>query len=401
MRTKCGGVFSDWKKLLPRYTPEELPHREPQLQALRGLFQEFLRRPREAHQMVVQLLGPSGSGKTCTVNRFGRWLQEAAGERGLALRYVHVNCKLEAKSSFTLYKILLERAAPGVRSSGRPPWELLRPLVDHLRAEGVYLLVALDDVDYLIRRQKRVEPEGGVVYDLTRLNEMYHGEGEHVVGAIFIARDTGFRGLLDPSERSSLGSLAVRLDGYDALQIRDILEARAGEAFVCGVVEEGVISYVAELAAADRHRPGDCRYALDLLLAAGLTAEAQGACSVDLEHVRLAVSETYPGVRWEDLQALGANRVAVLKGAVQALIFEGSPHVSLRCVYDFYRALCEEEGLRPLSYTRVRELAGDLHDGGFMDLQGGGGVGVSGVSLSDMTRILQGLEGRENPTNVG
>ena len=72
-----------------------------------------------------------------------------------------------------------------------------------------------------------------------------------------------------------------------------------------------------------------------------------------------------------------------------------------RCVYDFYRALCEEEGLRPLSYTRVRELAGDLHDGGFMDLQGGGGVGVSGVSLSDMTRILQGLEGRENPTNVG
>ena len=190
-------------------------------------------------------------------------------------------------------------------------------------------------------------------------------------------------------------------DGYDALQIRDILEVRVGEAFVCGAVEEGVIGYVAELAAADRHRPGDCRYALDLLLAAGFTAEAQGACSINLEHVRSAVSETYPGVRWEDLCALGTHSVAVLEGVVQALILEKSPYVSLRCVYDFYSALCGEGSLRPLSYTRVRELAGDLHDGGFMDLQGGGGVGVSGVSLGEMARILRGLEGRRDPAGDG
>ena len=346
--------------------------------------------------MVVQLLGPPGSGKTCTVERFGRWLQEAARDKGLTLRYIHVNCKLTG-SIHGLYSALLSGVVPGVRSRGRPPWELLTLLVDNLRGESAYLLAALDDVDYLIKKQKRVEPEGGVVYDLTRLNEMNHGVREPVAGVILVARDATFRGLLDPAERSSLGSVVVRLDGYDALQIRDILEARARAAFVWGAVEEGVLGYVSDLAAVDRHRPGDCRYALDLLLAAGLAAEAEDAGSVTLDHVRAAVGEAYSGVRGEDIWALGDHSVAILKGAVQALTFEGSPYVSMRCVYDFYNALCGEESVRPLGYTRVRELIGDLHDGGLMDLHGGGGVGISGVSLSDMTRILQGLEGRKKP----
>jgi cell division control protein 6 len=232
-------VFCDREKLFPRYIPGALPHREPQMRVLQDLFMEFLRRPGEAYQRVVQLLGPIGAGKTCTANRFCLQYQREAEEKGISLKYVHVNCKLEARSSFTLYRTLLETAAPEVASRGQSPGEMLRLLVDHLRSEGMYLLLVLDDVDYLIRRQKGEEPEGGVVYDLTRLNEMHLGEPGNVVGVIFIARDEGFRDLLDPSEVSSLGSVVVRLSGYDAGQLWDILAARVEEAFRPGAVEEG------------------------------------------------------------------------------------------------------------------------------------------------------------------
>jgi len=360
------------------------------------LFEDFLERLGETYQRVVQLLGPIGSGKTCTANRFGLQYQRAALEKGIPLKYVHVNCKLEARSSFTLYKTLLERAAPEVASRGQSPGEMLRLLVDYLRGEGRYLLLALDDVDYLIRRQKEEEPEGGVVYDLTRLNELNLGEHQNVVGVIFIARDAGFRDLLDPSERSTLGNVVVRLRGYDAGQLRDILEARAEEAFRPDAVEEGIVGYVADLAADKRHQPGDCRFALDLLLTAGLIADADHAYSVNLEHVRMAVGETYWGMSSEDLLALDEHSMSVLKGAIQALRFEKTPYVDLKTVHEFYIISCETQDIKPLSYSRVRELAMDLHHGGFIDFQKERGVGIAGASLEDLSRILSNLERRRD-----
>ena len=94
-------VFSDREKLRPRHIPGDLPHRERQTRVLQDLFEGFLERPGGTYQWVVQLLGPIGSGKTCTANRFGLQYQRAAQERGIPLRCVHVNCKLEARSSFT------------------------------------------------------------------------------------------------------------------------------------------------------------------------------------------------------------------------------------------------------------------------------------------------------------
>ena len=387
-------VFSDREKLRPRHIPGTLPHREHQTKALRNLFHGFLERPGGTYQQVAQLLGPIGSGKTSTANRFGLQYQRAAQEKGIPLRYIHVNCKLEARSSFTLYRTLLERAAPEAASRGQSPGEMLRLLVDTLRREGRYLLLALDDVDHLIRRQKAEEPEGGVVYDLTRLNEIHLGEHQNVAGVIFIAQDESFRDLLDPSERSSLGCVAVRLRGYDAGQLRDILTARAEEAFTPGAVDEEVIGYVADLAAGESRHPGDCRFALDLLLSAGLTADAEHSLSVNLEHVRRAVGETIWGMSGEDLLALDEHSVSVLKGAIQALSFEGAPYVNLRTVHQFYSVACETRGLRPLSYSRVRELALGLHRGGLIDYRKNRGLGVAGASLEDLSRILGSLEER-------
>ncbi|MBS7613935.1 hypothetical protein KEJ48_06835, partial [Candidatus Bathyarchaeota archaeon] len=59
------GRFSRGRgSLSPRYIPAFLPHRQNYLGMLRNLFSDFLERPKEIYQKVVQLYGPTGSGKS-------------------------------------------------------------------------------------------------------------------------------------------------------------------------------------------------------------------------------------------------------------------------------------------------------------------------------------------------
>ncbi len=392
MSTRVRSVFKDREKLFPSHIPERLPHRERQIRLLNTLFEDFLIKPGRTYQRIVQLYGPVGSGKTCTAWRFGLRYQQMCLEKGVDMRYVHINCKLEAKSRFVLYQTILSKAAPEVSTRGHSPEEMLSLMVSFLRESDRYLLLSLDDVDYLIKRIKEEDREGGVVYDLTRLNELYPGEFSNIVGVIFIARDPGYRELLEPSERSTLGNIVIRLPRYDARQLRDILEARVEEAFKPGAVDEEIIEYVAEIAARKREEPGDCRFALDVLLAAGYIADSEWSDRVTLEHVRRALSETFWGISTDDLMTLDRHGIAVLMGAVQALQAEKTPYVSIKTLYEFYRMVCENQGLKPQSYSSVKGIVRDLSYRGIIDYVEGKGVGIIGATLEDLSRLLTSLE---------
>jgi cell division control protein 6 len=385
-------IFVDRDKLFPKHIPEVLHHREYHMNMLFSLFQDFLIRPDRIYQRVIQMLGPVGSGKTSTVKWFGRQLQREAEENDTALNYVHINCKLEATTRYALYQRILKEVAEEGSLRGHSPEEMLRLTIDHLWRRREYLLLALDDVDYLIRRSKAEEPEGGVVYDLTRLNEMHLGEYQQVLGVILIARDKGFRDLLDPSERSTLSSVVIRLPGYDAKQLRDILKARVKEAFKPDAIRGEIINYVADLSAGKKHNPGDCRFALDILLSAGLIADSQGSKYITLDHVRRAVAETFWGLSTEDLINLDDQSILVLTGAVQALNHEGAPYVSMAGVYEFYRAVCDTQGIKALSYNGVKEIIKDLDLMEALEYQRGRGVSIAGASLKDLSRVLSTLK---------
>ena len=210
------------------------------MQMLHDLFEDFLKKPGQTYQRVVQVLGPIGSGKSCTVYRFGADFEKEATACKIPLKVVQVSCKMGVDSRFALYQTILMKLAPEIVTRGLSENEMLRQIVNHLRDKEEYLLLTLDDVDYLIRTSKEKKEEGGVVFDLTRLNEMFLGEFQQVVGVIFIARDASFKKLLDPSERSTLGSVVIRLPEYNAEQLRDILRERVGGAFRLGAVEDAV-----------------------------------------------------------------------------------------------------------------------------------------------------------------
>jgi len=180
-----------------------------------------------------------------------------------------VNCKVGVDSVYALYQAIMQKVSPESMGRGYSPSEMLRQTMLHLRRAGEYMLLVVDDVDYLVRTLKEKRGEGGVIFDLTRLNEMFLGEEQRVAGVIFIAKDAAFRELLDPSEVSSLGSLIIRLPPYTSAQLAEILADRVREAFRPGAVSDEVIEFVADLTAGKQYNPGDCRFALDILLAAG------------------------------------------------------------------------------------------------------------------------------------
>lgn len=380
-------VFKRKGSLSPRYVPAQLPHRQTHLNMLRNLFSDFLERPKESYERVVQVYGPTGSGKSCTVMRFGMDFEAEAKARGIRLKFIHVNSKLGVDSTYALYQTILQKISPESLGRGYSPSEMLRQIILHLRRSGEYLLLAVDDVDYLIRVLRERRGESGVVFDLTRLNEMFPGEPQQVVGVIFIAKDASFRKLLDPAEASTLGSVIIRMLGYTSEQLAEILMGRVEEAFRPGAVSWDVVEFTADLAAGKSYNPGDCRFALDILLTAGLIADSQWSDRVTLDHVRMAASEWFDGISTEDLAALDTHETLILLAAARALDALKKPYVSIKEVYEYYMVECEGRKLKPASYDKVKEHVQNLHCMGLLN-RAPKGVCIVGASVKDLSRVL-------------
>jgi cell division control protein 6 len=85
-------VFKDETKLDINYVPYTLPHRESELRLLTEFFSFALQSPGKMTQRVM-ITGDVGTGKTALSQRFGASITHEATEKGINLRYVHVNCR--------------------------------------------------------------------------------------------------------------------------------------------------------------------------------------------------------------------------------------------------------------------------------------------------------------------
>jgi cell division control protein 6 len=291
---------------------------------------------------------------------------------------------MEAGSRFILYKNLLEKVAPEIVTRGLSPEEMLRQLLKYLDRENRYLLLILDEIDYVVRKSKE-KREGSVIYDLTRLNEMYPGEFQRVVGTIFISRDTLYHKLLGESERSTLGRTYINMPPYSPSELKDIINQRM-DAFKLGAISEEIVDYVSEITAARLN--GDCRFALDVLLYAGLIADAEGSKIVRPEYVRRIVRESYPGIRSEDLLALDRHEILVLIGVVRGLKTSDRSLIPIREAWINYQVECEDKLIKPMSLDKVREYIKDLDMRGIIDYKPKKGIAVSGATTEDLDRVL-------------
>jgi cell division control protein 6 len=373
-------IFRDKSKLSPRYVPEELPHRQAQIQQIVHAFSDAPKDPDKFPLTVLQVIGAAGIGKTSTVVRSSKILEELFAKSRLTLKTAYVNLKLQGGNKFAIYRYLLERIAPELPAQGLSAEEMLRYLLQYLRQNSQYALIIMDEIDYLVKTSK----DTGIIYDLTRLNEYEPDKPCNIKGVIFIARSMEFYSKLDQAELSTLGRVPMEFYPYIIQQVSDILEDRAAQAFNPKAIGSDVIDKVSSITTSAEVN-GDVRYALDLLLYAGNLAESQGTGRVMLDDIRKVHSQMHPSITTEEIEQLSKNHLVSLLALVRALKSKKKPYVELKDVRLYASELGEQLGMKKID---IEDYLDDLKARKLVDIKSLKAIGLHGASLAELEPIL-------------
>ena len=373
-------IFRDKSKLSPRYVPEDLPHRQTQIQQLVNAFSDATKDPDKFPLTILQVVGSAGIGKTSTALRASKILEDVFAESRLSLKTAYINLKLQGGNKFAVYRLLLERIAPELPAQGLSAEEMLRYLLQYLRQNRQYAFIIMDEIDYLIETNK----ETGIIYDLTRLNEYEPNKPCNIKGVVFIARSMEFYGKLDPAELSTLGRIPMEFYPYTLIQISDILEDRSAQAFTPNAIGSDIIDKVASITKSAEVN-SDVRYALDLLLYAGNLAESQGTGRVMLDHIRKVHGQMHPSITTEEIEQLSKSHLVILMALVRALKSKKKPYVELKDVRLHALELAEQLGMKKIDTENYLE---DLSVRRLVDIKSLKAIGLHGASLQELEPVL-------------
>ena len=381
-------IFRDKSKLSPRYVPSELPHREKQIEQIDHIFRSSYSSPSKFPLAVLQIVGPAGIGKTSTVLKFSKLLADKFLHNRLTLKIAYVNLKLQGGNKYAIYRFVLERVAPELPSQGLSAEEMLRYMLRYLYENNIYLLIILDEIDYLIKISK----DTGIIYDLTRLNEFDPDAPCNVKGVIFIARSTDFYHKLDQAELSTLGRVPMEFPIYSIKEVSDILVNRCSEAFIANAIGSNVIDEVAKFTVSPANN-SDIRYALDLLLYAGNLAEVQGTGRVTLDHIRKVHGQIHSSINTEEIEELSKSQIFTLMAVVRALRAKKKQYVELKEIRIRAQELSEEFKLKKLD---VEDYLNDLETRKIIEIRSLKEIGMHITSLNELEPILQKRIKRDN-----
>jgi len=340
-------VFKDEGKLDINYVPPRLPHRKNQLELLRQFFRFKVESPGKMSQRVL-IAGRIGTGKTVLSQRFGSIITRDAQQQNVNLHYVHVNCREYKGSFFMILQRVILRFYPKFPKRGYSAEELLQALMQMLDEKNAYVILALDELEALIRSEGS-DP----LYSLTRIQEERLREARRL-SLIGILREIEALDMLDPSTRSTLQRNIVHLKEYSKLQLGDILNDRVTWAFKEGSVPSQTLGIAAKAAALEG---GDARYAIELLWRAGKYADTERAQEVLPEHVRRAASSVYPVVRKDTITTLGLHEKMFLLGIARRFKLTDAAHISIGEAEEAYAVVCEEYGEKKRQHTQLWKYA--------------------------------------------
>jgi len=364
-------LFKDEGKLFPDHVPTNLVHRDSQLKALGRIFRVMLESPGAAAQKAT-LVGDVGVGKTAVAKRFGSTMEALAKERGVNLRYVHVNCYKD-RTLFLVVKKVAQQILPSIPDRGFSAQELFQTLWRILEEENIYLLLALDEIDFLI---SVAGEKDAPLYYLSRVADEYLNRPQRL-NLILVTRNLEFVSGLDRSVQSTLLHNVVRFDKYSVEQLYDIIRLRAYDAMREGVVSEEVLSMIADVSSPR----GDARYALELLWRAGKYADAEGAMKVMPEHVRKAQLDVsqFP---MQTVVDLPLHERLFLLSVAKVLKRSRAAYVTMGDVESTYRVLCESQGVEPRKHTQFWEYLQNLRNLGILYTK------ISGAGFRGKTTLI-------------
>ena len=340
-------LFVNKKVIQASHTPENIPHRDEQIEQVAGILAPSLRMEKPSNLFVY---GKTGSGKTLSIKYVMNQLLEAAKKKDTNLNIYYLNCKLKRVAD-TEYRIIAQLArlfGKEVPPTGLPTDEIYKLFIDSIDKEKKLLILILDEIDQLV---KKAGDE--ILYNLTRLNTELKNTEISIVG---ISNDLVFTENLDPRIKSSLSEEEIVFPPYNALQLQDILRERAKRAFREGVISEGVIEKCAAYAAREH---GDARRALELLRVAGELAERKNENKIKIKHIDDA-EEKIERDRILDIAKTQPKQIQATMLSILNVAEKNENHIFSGDVYRLYREYCLRCGLKPLTQRRVSDIIAEL-----------------------------------------
>ena len=344
-----GNIFKNKRVLQTNYTPETIPHRSQQVEAVASILAPALKGERASNLFVY---GKTGTGKTLCVQYVAKEILKRVNDSGQNhLQVVFVNCKLK-KVADTEYRILAEiisALGEHVPATGLPTDAVYSKFIEIIERKKQLILIVLDEIDQAVKKIS-----DGFLYTLTRLNSELHNAQISLVG---ISNSLTFMDNLDPRVRSSLGEEELIFSPYNALQLQDILRERASEAFTEGVLDEGVFAKCAAFAAREH---GDARRALDLLRVAGELAERESSKKLTMEFIDRANQKIERDKMLDIIENEPRQHQLVLYSILNLNEGEKVDSVFTGNVYNRYQEFCQKTKSEILTQRRVSDIIAEF-----------------------------------------
>lgn len=329
------------------YIPDELPHRQEQVDQIASVLVTALRGDRPSNIMIF---GKTGTGKTAAMKYLGKELKRADTELG-NVEFIYMNCEVVDTQYGVLQNIgnqIILDFEERIPFTGWSTEKVYNSLMSKIDEENKVFIVVLDEIDKLFYKSG-----DDVLYHLSKMNEdLIHSK----LSLVGISNDLKFTEFMDQRVRSRLGEEKMVFPPYNAEQLQDILSQRALLAFEDDVIDEGVIPFCAALSAQEM---GDARRALDLLRIAADIAERNNDETIMEAHVKKAKNKIELDAIAEAVKTLPTQSKLVL----MAIIMndeDNNKRMTTGDVYSTYKYLVDIVGMSQLTQRRITDLISEL-----------------------------------------
>ena len=325
-------IYKNEEVLSPEFLPDFLPHRETQIQQLASNLNPATKGRKPQNTFIF---GPPGIGKTCVTRFVFRELEKFSGD---SVKTIFINTWDYNTAPGLLTKIVLELGYPLPRR-GLSKDEIVEKLIELLRKRKKPLIIGLDEVDQLIKK------DDSALYDLLRINQYT----ETPLGLVMISNYSDIFSKVEPRIKSSLDVEELGFKGYSIEEMKDILNERCKEAFRPGVIQEGVVLLCANHAV---NMGGDVRIGLECLRKAANICEKEGGDKILVDHIKKILKDVKPvkiQIMQDRLEGIDKNIVELLKEMGEVVFtefekeynkrFEPLSHMSLKKHIDHLKSI--------------------------------------------------------------
>jgi cell division control protein 6 len=274
-------MISDARALEHHFLPEDLKHRDGQIDALAAALEPITRGTTGEHTLVV---GPSGSGKTTLAKYVARNLER----QRLDYDWGYVNCQSDPSPTAALHQLVKSAGVDARRPEGTSRGYYFDRLADY---DG-QLVLTVDEVN--------------VITDPSLLHALYETPGVTIVGICIDDDDLLADADMEPGTRSRLRSMRrLRLDAYTHEQLRDILASRVEHGLDPSRVTGSALDAIADVAA------GNARLAITHLRRAAKAVQRNDTDTLTPAIVEAVADDARAAVQDIHVRSLGTHQRAL------------------------------------------------------------------------------------------